>query len=191
MVAVSTSWPRPDQRPVASAPPAFAAADVQPARPALAVDVYAGLLTAAVTVLVGAPIGLLWAAFAPRVDVVRQGENVQLVEPGTSGFIAADGAFLLAVAIAGAVGGVVCWLLAREHGPAVVVGLTVGGILAAYVAMNVGVQVGLQEVEAFGAAGGQGVFGLPPTKLRLREALVGWPVGALLAYVGATLLRGR
>jgi len=28
-------------------------------------------------------------------------------------------------------------------------------------------------------------------RLRAREALVGWPVGALAAYVGASMVRGR
>jgi hypothetical protein len=158
--------------------------------PTLAEDVRAGLLTAAVTVLLGAPVGLLWAALAPRVDVVISGEDVQLADPSSSAFIAGDGAFLLAVLLAGVIGGLVAWRLGREHGPAVVAGLTVGGLLAAYVAMRVGQQVGLEDVERAVSAGRQGALELT-LRLRAQEALVGWPVGALLAYVGATLVRGR
>lgn len=160
------------------------------AGPSIRQDVWAGLLTAVVTVLVGAPVGLLWAAVAPKVEVVISGANVQLAEPGSSAFIAADGAFLAAVAVAGAIGGVVAWWLGREHGPAVVVALTLGGLVAAYVAMVVGQQVGAEQVQQAVTSGQQGVLELN-LRLRAREALVGWPVGALAGYVGASLVRGR
>lgn len=186
---MSTSWTTPDPRRPA---PAFGAPHVLPgaASSSLLQDVRAGLTAAVVPVLVGAPVGLLWAALAPRVDVVVAGGNVQLAEPGTSAFIAGDGAFLLAVLLAGAVGGVLAWWLGREHSPAVVVGLTVGGLAAAYVAMRVGSTVGLEEVQRAVSAGQQGALELS-LRLRAKEALVGWPVGALVAYVGASFVRGR
>ena len=159
-------------------------------RPPVRADALAGLVTVVVTVLVGAPVGLLWAAFAPRVDVVVTGSDVQLVEPGSSAFIAGDAAFLVAGLLAGLVGGVVAWALGRAHGPTVVVALTVGGLLAAYVAMRVGQQVGLEEVRDAVEAGQQGQLELS-LRLRAREALVGWPVGALLGYLGASFVRGR
>jgi hypothetical protein len=40
------------------------------------------------------------------------------------------------------------------------------------------------------SSGRQGVLELT-LRLRAQEALVGWPVGALLGYLGASLLRGR
>lgn len=192
MVGVSTSWPSPDpRRPRGSAPAVDQPyAEPEPARPTVAADARAGLLAAVVSVLVGAPVGLLWAALAPRVDVVIAGTEVQLAEPGSNAFIAADGAFLVAVALAGVVGGVLAWALGREHGPSVVVGLTAGGVLAAVVAMMVGEQVGLDQVEQAVRAGQQGLLELN-LRLRAREALVGWPVGALLGYVGASFVGGR
>ena len=186
---VSTSWTTPDPR---RAAPAFGTPYVLPATasPSLQQDVQAGVTAAVVTVLLGAPVGLLWAALAPRVDVVVSGENVQLAEPGTSAFIAGDGFFLLAVLLAGAVGGLIAWRLGRAHGPAVVVGLTLGGLAAAYVAMRVGSTVGLEEVQQAVDAGQQGALELS-LRLLAKEALVGWPVGALVAYVGASFVRGR
>lgn len=186
---MSTSWTTPDPRRTA---PAFGTPYVLPAQasPSLVQDLRAGVTAAVVTVLLGAPVGLLWAAVAPRVDVVVSGENVQLAEPGTSDFIAGDGYFLLAVLLAGVVGGLLAWRLGREHGPAVVLGLTVGGLAAAYVAMRVGSVVGLEEVQQAVNAGRQGALELS-LRLRAREALVGWPVGALVAYVGASFVRGR
>ncbi len=184
-----SSWTTPDPR---RATPAFGPPQVLPAvaSPSLVEDARAGVTAAVVTVLVGAPIGLLWAALAPRVDVVITGENVQLAEPGTSAFIAGDGFFLLAVVVAGVVGGLLAWRLGREHGPAVVAGLTLGGLAAAYVAMRVGSTVGLEDVQQAVSAGQQGALELS-LRLRAKEALVGWPVGALVAYVGASLVRGR
>lgn len=193
---VSTLWSAPDPRRAAASPgavrPPFAApyAVAAPARPTFWHDAYAGVLAAVVTVLVGAPVGLLWAGVAPRVDVVVDGDQVQLVEPGSSAFIATDGFFLIAVALAGVIGGVLAWRLAHPHGPAVVVGLTLGGLAAAYIAMVVGEQVGLADVEQAVRAGQQGALELT-VKLRAREAIVGWPVGALVGYAGASLLRGR
>jgi hypothetical protein len=193
---VSTSWPTPDPRRASTlaptAGPAFGLPYELPAptAPSATADASAGLLAAVVSVLLGGPVGLLWAALAPRADVVVVGQAVQLAEPGSSAFIAGDGVFLLAVTLAGAVGGVLAWRLGRAHGPAVVVGLTVGGLLAAYVAMVVGQQVGLEEFQRAVRSGRQGVLELT-LRLRAREALVGWPVGALLGYLGASLLRGR
>lgn len=193
---MSTLWSAPDPRRAAASPgavrPPFAApyAVATPARPTFWHDAFAGVLAAAVTVLVGAPVGLLWAAVAPTVDVVVDGDRVQLVEPGSSAFIAIDGFFLIAVALAGVIGGVLAWRLAHPHGPAVVVGLTLGGLAAAYVAMVVGEQVGLAEVERAVRAGQQGALELT-VQLRAHETIVGWPVGALLGYAGASLLRGR
>ena len=189
---MSTSWTTPDPRRTAATAPAFATAHVVPAEgsPPVAEDVKAGLLAAVVPVLLGAPVGLLWAALAPRVQVVVAGEDVQLVEPGGSGFIAGDGYFLAAVLVAGLVTGLVAWRLGRAHGPAVVVGLTAGSLVAAYVAMKVGQQVGFEEVQRIVDSGRQGALELS-LRLRAQEALVGWPVGALLAYVGASFVRGR
>lgn len=185
---MSTSWTSSDPRRAAP----FGAPYVVPAEasPALHEDVRAGAAAAVVSVLLGAPVGLLWAALAPRVDVVVSGESVQLAEPGSSAFIAGDGSFLLAVLLAGVVGGLVAWWLGREHGPAVVLGLTVGGLAASWVAMRVGSTVGLEEVQRAVDAGQQGALELS-LRLRAQEALVGWPVGALLAYVGASFVRGR
>ena len=189
---MDTLWSAPDPRRTAAVVPAFGSpyAAAAEARPSVLHDAFAGLLAAVVTVLVGAPLGLLWAAAAPKVDVVVAGDSVQLAEPGSSAFIATDGYFLLAVAVAGLVGGVLAWRLAHPHGPAVVVGLALGGLAAAYVARIVGEQVGLAEVEQAVRAGQQGALELS-VRLRAKEAVVGWPVGSLVGYAAASLLRGR
>lgn len=189
---MSTSWSAPDPRRTAAAGPAFAvpadAPDVE--RVPVGEEVRDGLVAAAVMLLVAAPVGLLWAALAPRVDVVVSGDRVDLADKGSAAFIAGDGFFLLAVALAGVVGGLTAWRLARQPGPGVVLGLALGGLAAAYVAMVVGQQVGSDVVQAAVDGDVQGALELN-LRLRAREALVGWPVGALVAFVGASLLRRR
>ena len=189
---MSTSWSSPDPRRAAVAAPAFGVAVEETAAEAVPVaeEVRAGLVAAVVTLLVAAPVGLLWAALAPRVDVVVSGTRVDLADSGSSAFIAADGSFLLAVALAGVVGGLLSWRLTRRPGPGVVLGLALGGLAAAYVAMVVGQQVGYDAVQTAVDGGVQGALELN-LRLRAREALVGWPVGALVAFVLAALLRGR
>ncbi len=187
---MSTSWTSPDPRRAAPAFGALPHALPAAASPSLRADVGAGALAAVVTVLLGAPVGLLWSALAPHVDVVVSGEDVQLAEPGSKAFIAGDGYFLFAVLLAGVVGGLLAWWLGRAHGPAVVVGLTLGGLAAGWIAMRVGSTVGLEDVQRAVNAGQQGGLELS-LRLRAREAVVGWPVGALLAYVVASLVRDR
>jgi MFS family permease len=155
--------------------------------PSRRLDLLAGLLTVAITVLAGAPVGLLWAAVGPHVDVVVDERGPVLREPGTDVFIAADGYFLAAVLLAGVVTGLVAWRLGRRHGPAVVPALAVGGLLAAFVAARVGGQVGLPEAQE---ALRSGQFGVIEVALRLRawEAMLGWPVAALTAYLAVALL---
>lgn len=164
---------------------------IEPDAPPVLDDVKVGLLTLVVTVLVGAPLGLLWAGFAPRADVVVMGQAVNLTEAYGDAFIAADAFFLAAVLLAGLVGGLVAWRFGAAHGPAVVVALTVGGLAAAYVAMTVGEQVGFETLRAAVRSGGQGAFQLN-LELKADTALLGWPLASLVAYLSASSLpRGR
>lgn len=158
-------------------------------------DLLAGLVTLVVTVLVAAPVGLLWAALAPRVQVVVGADGrPSLVDVYGDGFIADDGYFLGAVLLAGVVGGVLAWLLGRRHGPVVVVALAAGGLLAAYVAMSVGETVDLTslqtQAQAMARSGSQDALALT-ARLTSIEALVGWPLGSLVAYLGASLVIGE
>jgi hypothetical protein len=95
----------------------------------------AAVLTTVGVVLLGAPLGLLWAAVAPPVDVVvGEGGSTRLADPLRDAFIAVDGTFLVLALLAGLLSGVLGWRLGRRFGPGVVVGLVVGGLLAAEVA---------------------------------------------------------
>ena len=181
-------WASPDPRPRGSGTPFGAAPSAAPPRTPLRRDVGAGLLTVAVTVLVGAPVGLLWAALAPRVTVEITGEDVEIAGAYTDGFIAVDAWFFAAVVVAGLVGGVLAWWLGAAHGPAVVLGLVAGGLLAAWVAARVGGEVDRVTVEQLVESGAQGRRELA-VRLRSTSALLGWPIASLLAFLALSVAR--
>lgn len=152
-------------------------------------DALAALTAAVGCVLLGAPVGLAWSAVTPRPEVDVTAAGPQLVDSGTSAFIAADGFFLVAVVLAGVLTGLLAWRWrGRRRGPGLVLGLLVGGLLAAEVARRTGELVGLNAAREAVAAGRQGVVELA-VQLRSTSALVGWSVGALFA-VGAAAAAG-
>ena len=182
----ASPWASPDPRPRGTGTPfGTAPAPRAPGTP-LWHDVRAGLLTVAVTVLVGAPVGLLWAAVAPRVQVEVDGDDVQVVDTAGDGFIAVDAWFFAAVAVAGLVGGVLAWWLGRAHGPGVVLGLAVGGLAAAWIASRVGGEVDRASVRQLVEAGVPGRYELA-AQLRSTSALLVWPLASLLAHLSLSV----
>jgi hypothetical protein len=154
-------------------------------------EAVAAVLTAVGCVLVAGPLGLLWAGVSPRVEVlVAAPGDVDLADPTTTGFIAADGTFFGLVLAAGMVTGLVAYLLGRRHGPGVVLGLLLGGLLGAEVARRTGQLVGAEEARSAVQAGREGVVELA-VRLRARSAQVGWALAALATHLVATLLDGR
>jgi MFS family permease len=199
---VSSSWAAPDPRPVPAAPLVFAQPPVVSEDPPVHREVLAGVLTALAVLLLGPVVGLLWAALAPRADLRVDDAEIYPRDPETSAFIAGDGVFLAAAALAGVLTGLLTWRLARRYGLGAVVGLAVGGLAAAYVARAVGEATGTAVGEAVGellgrpgAGSAAGAVGDVPRalafQLRAPEALVSWPVGALLAFVVASVLARR
>ena len=150
-------------------------------------------------VLLGAPVGLLWSAVSPRVEFEVSDQGVNVLGPETSeGFIGADGSYVLVLFAAGLVCGLLAWWLARRSGPWAVVGLAVGGVLAALVAARVGLLPGKEEALAALQPGSQerGTFelylgtreeGSDDLHLRAAWGAVAWPVGALVAFLGCAL----
>lgn len=181
---MSSPWAAPDVRPAADGTPLSTSEPRSPSR--WRKDVWAGVLTLVVTVLVGQPVGLLWAALAPRVVVQVAGDDVQLAQAWGEGFVAVDGYFTAAVVVAGVVGGVLTWWWACAHGPAVVLALPVGALAAAVVARTVGSMVGDTSAAELVAAGLQGRQELG-VRLRASTAVLGWPIASLVTYLVLSL----
>jgi hypothetical protein len=88
--------------------------------------------------VVGVPAGVVWNAVAPHAEGEIVEEGVDLVDPATKAFIGADAVFMIVMAVVGVMAGVVAWRLGRRYGPAVSIGLALGGLAASYVAWKVG-----------------------------------------------------
>lgn len=145
-----------------------------------------GVLVVVGMVLLGAPLGLLWAAVAPTVEVVLEGGGSRLADPNDDGFFAVDAAFLVLALLAGVLSGSVAWRLVRHPGTGVVIGLVVGGLLAAEVARRTGELVNAGDALAALESGREGVVELS-VRLRAEQARLAWPVGALAAHAVAAL----
>jgi hypothetical protein len=184
---VPVSWSAPDfRRPVGAPAPAAA---VQAAPPRWWYDALASLSAGAFSVLLGAPLGLLWSALAPHAHVsIDAAAGASIVDGATEVFIGADGWFLAVTLVAGLLCGTVTWFLARRSAPYVLIGLVGGGLLAAYVASKVGVQLGQDDLRAAIATGTKGNY-TANVVLQMKVAIVVWPLGALVAFVVLVLSR--
>ena len=148
-------------------------------------DAVCGVFAAAVSCLLGAPAGLLWAALAPHAHVTITSAGASVVDGASEIFIAADAWFLGVTAVVGLVVGAVAWLVARGSGPAVVIGLAVGSVLGAYVAAKVGMRPGQDTLRAAAVVGRRGRYAANVV-LQTRQAVLGWPIASLVAF--ATLV---
>jgi hypothetical protein len=129
--------------------------------------------------LAGVIAGVLWSLAAPRPPYVMTKQGPLLADPTTQALIAADGWFVI---IAGALGlacGAIGYSLSRRGRPlAVVLGLTVGGLLGSYIALVVGraVNFGGGVVTASGMSASL----IPgPLTLTAQGVLLVWPVLAV------------
>ena len=153
-------------------------------------DATVAAIVVGVLLLLGAPVGLLWSAVSPRLTVVlAAGKDPAAQNLEGKAFIGADGSFVVICLLAGALTGVLAWLLARRSGPWTVVALVVGGVLAAKVAAVVGVRPGRADVMAMihdpKATGTVHLF----LKLRSPLTVLVWPVAALVAFLIPAYLR--
>ena len=151
-------------------------------------DLLAFAFTAAVTVLLGAPLGLLWSAVAPHAHVTVEAGDAYISDATTEVFVAGDGWFVGLSLLAGLLCGVVAWLAVRRSGPFTVVGLALGSAAAAYVASRVGVRIGQDHLRELVRSGRQGTYA-GNIALQANAALVVWPLAAVAAF--AALVASR
>lgn len=181
------TWPSPDLR--GRAGPAALLAGVVRVGSRWREDIVCGLFTLAVSVLLGAPVGLLWSAAAPHAHVLVDGVNdPSVIDAATEVFIAGDGWFFGLTFLVGVGCGVLTWLAARRSAPAVVVALVVGGLLGSYVASKVGIQPGQDALQAAISSRIKGTY-VANVALQAKVAVVLWPLGALAAFAGLLVSR--
>lgn len=151
------------------------------------------------SVLLGAPAGLLWSRVAPRLTVQIKADGPHVADLESSkAFIGADGSYLIVMFVLGLLCGLLAWRFARRSGPLTVLGLALGGTLAALIAASVGLRPGAHHaIEALKQGSPfrgsvhlfLGVRSGDALSLRAKWAAVGWPVGACLAFLLSALRR--
>jgi hypothetical protein len=181
-------WTPPDARRPAGVSAVAAARGATPALRRWRADLVVFAFTVGCTVLLGAPVGLVWSALAPHAHVAVEAGGAYIADVETEVFIAGDGWFIGLTLLIGVGCGVLAWLVARRSGPFVVVGLAVGGLIAAYVASRVGVRIGQDSLRALVRSGRPGTY-VGNIALQAKAAFVIWPLGAVSAF--AVLVASR
>lgn len=140
----------------------------------------------ALTVL-GAPLGLLWAAIAPATPVIKTAEGAIYAQPQPEQPIAADGWFSLLGLGFGVLAAIGLWfLLRRMRGPVGLLTAVAGSVGAALVAWRIGRRIGLSTYQRLleSAPVGQ-AFDKPAD---LRAGGVEWLFGVIPTLHGNVLL---
>ncbi len=141
--------------------------------------------------VLGLPLGWLWFRLAPAERGVLSGVGGFTPLPGEIAhrFDALAVFFLLGLGV-GVVTGTAAWLLQRRRGPVVLLALTAGSALAAWLAMRTGIALAAPYDEALAAAPAGSVVTHPP-RLDSGWALIAQPFGAALAYLAGAAWNGR
>ena len=127
-------------------------------------------VVAVVVAALGAPIGWLWAAIAPEVEMVKTQIGPYPIEPAPEGYVADDGWFVLLGASAGVLFGVLAWYLLRRHrGPLILVALVAGSIGGSVLAAWLGNRVGLADFRQLAAQAPLGARLFRPAQLRISD----------------------
>jgi len=142
-------------------------------------------LTAFVVALAGSAVlgaiaGLIWGAVAPRVLFLEVGTGAaQQVNAEDGAYIVADIWFCAITAIGGLVSGILgSRLLVRRDGWPAALGVVLGAVLAAFVAMWVGGLIGLSTYNHQLASSAAGTLFRDSLALSAKSALAFWPLVA-------------
>ena len=146
----------------------------------------AGCLAAA-TLLLAAPLGLIWPRLAPHVGVdLTTGD---FTEPESTAFFVADLVFAVTTGLVGLATGAVTWAALRDRGVAAPLTAGFAGLLAGRVAAEVGSRVVLDDRVFALCRGGDCPLYDGTHRLRSGPFVLAWAIAALLAVVVLTLWR--
>jgi hypothetical protein len=133
-------------------------------------------LAAAVVVAgLGAPIGLLWRAVAPKVELVQTQYGPYPLQPEPEGYIADEGWFIFIAIGAGIVVALLTWfLLRRFRGAGMVAALAVGSVGGSVLAAWLGHRIGLSDYNRLIGTASPGTHIFRPARLRLTDVGLWW-----------------
>ena len=164
----------------------------EPLGPRLRAAAYTILGTVPLVVLLGAPVAFLWRAVAPDVAILHTASGPQPVAPESSQVFGVDGWFVVVTLLAGLVTGGLAWLWLRRSGPAGVVALATGGLLAALVTDAVGRKIVTDRyLYDFCHRKAHCLVYSGTLRLHATAAVVFWPAAALAVFALLTLVRQR
>jgi hypothetical protein len=150
-------------------------------------DARTALLLGAAVAVSGLLAGVLWVLLAPTALVEVRDDAVFLVDPEGPAFIAADGWFAVLGTVAGFLCAVVAFARFRRHGPATLLGITVGGAIAAVLAWRLGHLLGPGNLETRAAQVADGTKLQAPLDLRALGVLLAWPIASVSWFLALTL----
>ena len=147
------------------------------------------VLSAVVVLVLGGPLGLLWAWIAPSVPVVATGRSIVVDDPSPEQYIAADGWYTLLGLGFGVLVAVLAWLvLRRDRGPFLLLGVVVGTLGAGYlVGPWVGEMIGKSGFEHWRETAVRGATYMAPPEVHSTGPKL---VSAFAAAIVLTLLAG-
>jgi len=147
------------------------------------------VLSAVVVLLLGGPLGLLWAWLAPSVPVIDTGDSIVVNDPSPEQYIAADGWYTLLGLGFGLLVATVAWLLLRrDRGPFLLLGVVAGTLGAGYfVAPRIGQMIGRGAYEHWQEIATRGATYLAPPVVHSTGPKL---VSAFAAAIVLTLLAG-
>ncbi|MFE9690013.1 DUF2567 domain-containing protein [Micromonospora sp. NPDC005806] len=145
------------------------------------------LVVALLLSVLGAPLGLLWAAVAPATPVQKTPEGAIYATTQPEQPIAADGWFSLLGLSFGVLAAIALWfVLRRRRGPLDLFAGALGGLGAAVLAWRLGRRIGLGTYHRLLATAPDGTFFTKPADLRAGG--VDWYLGVLPVPHGNLLL---
>jgi hypothetical protein len=142
-----------------------------------------GAAATLVIAVLGVPAGLLWTTVAPRTTYVIAGGKALLGDPESQTLIAADGWFAVLTAVAGALCGVVAYVLAgrlREIG--LLAALGVGGAAAGLIAWGVGSLIGRSSFQHQVRTAHDGATAKGALDLHAAGVVIAWPLIAIVVF---------
>jgi hypothetical protein len=128
--------------------------------------------------VLGAVAGLIWSVVAPRALLQQVGRGeAMLVNAESRAFIGADAWFVVITAAGGLITGVLGYRFAvRRAGWPATVGVVLGAVAAALVALVVGENIGLGTYNHLLATSADGTYFRASLSLGAKSALAFWPL---------------
>jgi len=147
-------------------------------------DVIAFAVVVLACLVAGVIVGLVWEHVAPRVPLVATEDGVFQTSPETETSIALDGWFAVCGVVAGIVLAPLAFWRFRGEGVATALGLTVGGLLGAWLAFRIGVWLGPDGIVEQVRRVGLGKRFDQPLELKAKGVMLLWPIASMVIFLG-------